>query len=374
MNALPSTVADVVGASGRVAVPPGLAVVDAVAPQTTKDASNVLRAAASEGVTVGFTGSGTSLELGGARSYALGMVSSGFGEIVDWQPEDLTVVVGSGVSIGALESELRTRRQTALLPTDEPDRTVGGVIAEGASSVSRLKYGPTRDRVLEVTIATGYGEEVRGGGRVVKNVTGYDLPRLVTGSMGSLGFIGTVCLKLWPSPAVSKVIRVDDAAIALATLFRPVAVLETEAGSFATLEGSEGDVIAQTATVGGEVVDAGLPVHIDLPIRASVRIAPRLIDLGIRALRNAGAERWIAQHGVGVIEAAWSELGPGVFSELRGAVERSGGWVVLRRGGAHLSAVDPWGASPDSVATQTRMKSLFDPSAVCNPGKLPGGL
>ena len=374
MRSLPSAVSDAVEACGRVRAPAGLAVVDAVAPQTLGDASSVLGAAASEGVTVGFAGSGTSLELGGTRSYDLGMVSSGFGEIIDWQPEDLTVVVGSGVSVGMLESELLTRRQTALLPTVEPSRTVGGVIAEGASSMSRLKYGPTRDRVLEVTIATGYGEEVRGGGRVVKNVTGYDLPRLVTGSMGSLGFIGTVCLKLWPSPAVSKIIRVDDAAMALATLFRPVSVLETDAGSFVTLEGSDGDVAAQTASVGGEVADSGSPTLIDLPIAASVRIAPRFIDVGIGALKNAGAERWIAQHGVGVIEAGWFELDPGVFSELRASVERDGGWVVLRRGGADLSTIDPWGAPPDSVATQTRMKSLFDPSSVCNPGKLPGGL
>ncbi len=374
MTELPPAVAEVVEFSGRGDSPAGLAVAKAVAPLSTSEASDVMKAAAHDGVTVGFAGSGTSLELGGLGQFDLGMVSSGLSEIIDYQPEDLTAVVGSGVDVRDLEGELRARRQTTLLPTDVAGRTVGGVIAEGASSMSRLKYGPTRDRVLEVTIATGYGEEVRGGGRVVKNVTGYDLPRLVTGSMGSLGFIGSVCLKLWPLPAVSRVVRVDDAAMALASLYRPVSVLETDTGSFVTLEGSEDDVRAQTMAVGGGADAAEPPPPIDLPIVASIRVAPRSIAGGLADLQDAGATRWIAQHGVGVIEAGWNDLDTETFTELRKAVERKGGRVVVRRGGGSFDAVDPWGAPPDSIALQASMKKLFDPSAVCNPGKLPGGL
>jgi glycolate oxidase FAD binding subunit len=374
MTELPPAVAETIESLGRADAPTGLGVAEAVAPQSVGDASRVMKAAAHDGVTVGFAGSGTNLELGGLGRFDLGMVSSGLSEIIEYEPEDLTVVVGSGVSIRDLDSELRARRQTTLLPSDVPDRTVGGLIAEGASSFSRLKYGPTRDRVLEVTIATGYGEQVRGGGRVVKNVTGYDLPRLVTGSMGSLGFIGSVCLKLWPLPAVGRVVRVDDAAMALASLYRPVSVLETDTDSFVGLEGSEDDVRAQTTAVGGEVDVAESPPPIDLPIVASIRIAPRSIAFGIGALRNAGATRWIAQHGVGVIEAGWPDLDAETFTELRKSVERDGGRVVVRRGAGSLDAVDPWGSPPGALAIQASMKKLFDPSAVCNPGKLPGGL
>lgn len=374
MTEFPPAVSESIESSGRGVAPAGLLVAETVAPRSTSDASRVMKAAAHEGVSVGFAGSGTGLELGGIGRFDLGMVSSGLSEIIDYQPEDLTVVVGSGVDVRSLENQLRAGRQTTLLPSGVPGRTVGGVIAEGASSYSRLKYGPTRDRVLEVTIATGYGEQVRGGGRVVKNVTGYDLPRLVTGSMGSLGFIGTVCLKLWPMPAISLVVRVDDAAMALASLFRPVSVLETDQGDFVTLEGSEGDVRAQVVAVGGEVDEGGSPPPIDLPIAASIRIAPRSIALGIGALRDAQADQWIAQHGVGVIEAGWSDLDAGTFAELRKSVEREGGRVVLRRGGGTFDAVDPWGSPPDAMAIQTRMKQLFDPASVCNPGKLPGGI
>lgn len=360
---------------GRSVGPGGLEVAETVAPRSMGEASRVMHAAARENLTVGFAGSGSSLELGGFGQYDLGMVSSAMADIIDWQPEDLTIVVGAGVTVGDLATQLTARRQTSFLPTDDPDRTVGGVIAEGASSYHRLKYGPTRDRVLEVRLATGYGEDVRGGGRLVKNVTGYDLPRLVTGSMGSLGFIGAVCLKLWPMPPSTQVVRIDGAAAAFASLFRPAAVLETSNGSFVHLEGSERDVRAQAAAVGGEAVDpSDLGGRIDLPVMVSVRLAPRFIADGIDAVRALAAGRWIAQHGVGVIEAGWSDLGREAFAELRSSIENRGGRAVLRRAGDDLGGVDPWGATPDSIAIQRRMKDLFDPASISNPGKLPGGI
>jgi glycolate oxidase FAD binding subunit len=364
----------VIGSVPQSVAPSALDVAETVAPRSTGEASQVLDRAANERLTVGFAGSGSCLGLGGAGTYDLGLVSSGMSDIIDWQPEDLTIVVGAGLTVGELEAHLTGRRQTSLLPRTNPARTVGGVIAEGASSYSRLKYGPTRDRVLEVTMATGYGERVRGGARVVKNVTGYDLPRLVTGSMGSLGFIGTVCLKLWPTPPVSQVVRVDDAAKTLMSVFRPVAVLETDDGSFVRLEGTEGDVGTQTAAIGGEIVDAAAsPPPIDLDVMASVRVPPRSLAATVDAVRRSAATRWIAQHGVGIIEAGWPELGPEPFGELRRSIQQLDGVTVLRRSGPGLGGVDPWGASPDAVTIQRRMKSLFDPASVCNPGKLPGG-
>jgi glycolate oxidase FAD binding subunit len=303
------------------------------------------------------------------------MISSGIAEIIDWQPDDLTVVVGSGVSVGALEAQLEERHQTALLPLGDPSRTVGGVVAEGASDYSRLKYGPTRDRVLEVTFATGYGEVVRGGGRLVKNVTGYDMPRLVTGSLGSLGFVASVCLKLWPTPPVRQIVQVADPAEALARLFRPVAVLETDSGSFVYLEGSVGDVGAQAASISGEAVGtpAG-PSPIDSPIAASVRIAPRSMAMALALVTESDPHRWVAQHGVGLIDVGWNVLDADAFGSLRTSIESAGGRLVLRRGGANLASVDSWGAEPASQAIQQRLKALFDPASICNSGKLPGGL
>lgn len=375
MTVARESLASVIAACDPAPAPEGLATPQTIAPRSVEEAARVLGSAAADKSSVGFAGSGSALELGGNRPYEVGMVSAGLAEIIDWQPEDLTVVVGSGMTVGDLEAQLSSRQQTAFLPGERPARTVGGVIAEGASAFNRLKYGPMRDRVLEVTLAAGYGEAVRGGGRLVKNVTGYDVPRLVTGSMGSLGFIATVCLKLWPLSPVRRVVRVDDAAAVLPRLFRPVAVLETDSGSFVHLDGTAGDVAAQMALIGGQDIgEHEEPSPIALPVTVSIRVAARSIEPALVSLAGADPERWIAQHGVGVIEAGWSSLDAEAFGELRSSIEAEGGRVVLRSGGPGLAGIDPWGTPPGTQAIQQRMKELFDPSSICNPGKLPGGM
>ncbi|MDA2979858.1 MAG: FAD-binding oxidoreductase [Actinomycetota bacterium] len=355
--------------------PAGLEAAGAVAPHSPEQAALLMSACAAEGLTVGFWGSGARREVGGARPYDMGLLSSQMADVIDWQVDDLTIVVGSGMTVGTLERLLASERQTSLLPTMDPSRTIGGLIAEGASGYARLKYGPSRDRVLETTIVTGYGKIVRGGGRLVKNVTGYDLPRLVTGSLGSLGFITSVCLKLWPVAITSATGRVRDAQEALERLYRPVAVLETDVGNFATFEGSVSDVrsqvLAAEATVEGE---PRWPAPITSPVMLSIRVPPRLVRDARSGVVEAGANRWIAQHGVGVVDAGFETLPIDRFAALRSEVEAMGGAAVVIRSGRQLEGVDPWGAVPSTFGVQTSMKALFDPAGVCNPGKLPGGL
>ena len=126
-----------------------------------------------------------------------------------------------------LQNSRRVWRPAArppFFPETPGAATVGGVLAAAISGYRRARYGPTRDRILEVTVVTGDGRIVKAGGRVVKNVTGYDLPRLVVGSLGSLGVIVSACLKLWPLPAASATITLDDPVLA-GSVYRPLAVL-----------------------------------------------------------------------------------------------------------------------------------------------------
>lgn len=338
-------------------------------PATTDEAVAIVSTAAAEGRRLWFAGSGTI-----AQPSSTSVVSSArMAKIIDWQPDDLTAVAEAGVRVGDLEATLAERSQTSLLPIADPDRTIGGLIAEGASSPARLKYGPTRDRVLEVTMVTGYSQVVRGGGRLVKNVTGYDLPRLVTGAHGSLGWISSVCLKLWPLPSVVSVVAIDDPSVALATLYRPVSVLESDTGSFAIVEGTAADVSAQIALVDGrEVPDA--PLMRQHQVRASVRVPPRFLSEAVSWVSDAGASQYIAEHGVGVVEAGWSDLTRADFMAVRVRAEELGGAAVLRRAGSTLDGIDRWGAPPPSIEIQRRLKTLFDPSGVCNSGILPGGV
>lgn len=222
-------------------------------------------------------------------------------------------------------------------------------------------------------MATGYGRVIRGGGRLVKNVTGYDLPRLVTGSLGSLGFIGTVCLKLWPVPPVVRAVAIGDPIRVQAELFRPAAVLETEAGSVVLLEGSPSDVAAQIEAA-GSIGEAMLPSAIASTIRISVRIPPRHLASTLEQVRNLAPERFVAQHGVGVIDVGFDDVERDAVFELRTHAESVGGSVVVVRSDTLLGGIDPWGAPGSTIGIQQRLKALFDPWGVCNPGILPGGI
>ncbi len=344
-----------------------------ISPGSLEEAAEALTTAVNSSTPVRFAGSGSRAGLGSVEDCPTIMDTASMTSVIDWLVEDLTVVVGAGMRVGELETLLATKNQTTLLPTAEPRRTVGGLIAEGASGFERLKYGPTRDRTLEVTMATGYGKVVRGGGRLVKNVTGYDLPRLATGSLGSLGFLGSVCLKLWPIAPVRRAVATNDPARVHRELFRPVAVLETEAGSVVMVEGSESDVAAQVALAGAGP-DVALPEPIGSAVLCSLRVPPRNVSATVERLQEAHPERFTAQHGVGVIDVGFDSIDADLFLAVRAGIEETGGSAVILRPGDSLLGIDPWGTPPSTVGIQRRMKELFDPSRVCNPGILPGGI
>src|SRR5690606_42037198 len=103
-------------------------------------------------------------------SFDVVAATGGLAGIEDWIPDDRTVVAGAGPSVAELEAELKSGGETALLPEQPGQATVGGVVATGSSGYARLRYGPTRDRILEVQAVTGDSRHIKGGGRVVKNV------------------------------------------------------------------------------------------------------------------------------------------------------------------------------------------------------------
>ncbi|MFV9673225.1 MAG: FAD-linked oxidase C-terminal domain-containing protein, partial [Acidimicrobiia bacterium] len=250
--------------------------------------------------------------------------------------------------------------------------TIGGVVAAGLSGYRRLRYGPTRDRVLQVGLATGYGKVVSGGSPVVKSSTGYGLPRLLTGSLGSLGLIGSVTLKLWSQPLTTATVEIEDATAALKSTYRPLAVLETSEGSFLYLGGPESQVASQARSVGGDP-RPGLvwPGSIAGPIRIEFRVPALFVPDAIDWAKRLGAERWIAEHGVGRVDAGVAGIDDGVFAAARSWAESTGGALVMATGG--VTGIDPWGTPPASIEIQRRIKEAFDPAGICNPGIMPGG-
>jgi glycolate dehydrogenase FAD-binding subunit len=288
--------------------------------------------------------------------------------LVAYEPAEMIAVVEAGMRIGELERILAEGGQE--WPSDAPnDATVGGVIASGASSPRRLKVGALRDTVLEAEIVTGDGRLVRSGARTVKNVTGYDLHKLVAGSLGTLGVIVQVALKVRPLPHARRTLRFEgDLALArelVDAVHGSTSVLATPGAVQLRLEGWPEEVEEQTAIARriatATVADDG-PFPSDrpweaMPVVAEAAVPPSRLDATIVG------DAWGALAGVGL---AWVGLGTpnGELGELRDRVRAAGGIAPVVRGPGGLG--DAPVAAPD---VQRRLKEAFDPNGVLAPGR-----
>jgi glycolate oxidase FAD binding subunit len=256
-------------------------------------------------------------------------------------------------------------------PSDAPeDATVGGVIASGASSVRRLKVGALRDTVLETELVTGDGRLVRSGARTVKNVTGYDLHKLVVGSLGTLVVIVQVALKVRPLPRTRRTLRFDGglemAQRGLEATPGAASILVSPSVFDLRLEGWPAEIeeqtAAATASLGGSVdatEDATFPTERpwqDRPIVAEVAVPSSRLDLA------ASGDAWGALTGVGL---AWVGLeGQDELEALRERVRHAGGIAPTVSGPGGLG--DEPVPAPD---VQRRLQDAFDPNRVLAPGR-----
>ena len=186
-----------------------------VLPASTHEIQEVLDYASDNGLSVIPAGSGTKLGIGNPpEGVDLVLSTSRLDQVLEYEPADLTVTVEAGIQLAVLQAKLAEHGQ--YLPLDPPyaDRcTIGGITATNASGPSRLQYGAARDRVLGMRVVQSSGTVVKSGGKVVKNVAGYDLNKLYLGSYGTLGVITEVSLKLQPLPEIERTILVTFADI-----------------------------------------------------------------------------------------------------------------------------------------------------------------
>lgn len=179
-----------------------------VLPASTHEIQEVLGYATDSGLSVIPAGTGTKLGIGNPPEQVdLVLSTSRLDQVLEYEPADLTVTVEAGIQLAALQARLGQHGQ--YLPLDPPyaDRcTIGGITATNASGPSRLRYGSTRDRVLGMRVVQSSGTVVKSGGKVVKNVAGYDLNKLYLGSFGTLGVITEVSLKLQPLPEIERTV------------------------------------------------------------------------------------------------------------------------------------------------------------------------
>lgn len=341
-----------------------------VAPHTITELEQVLDLASEYKLAALVWGGGTHQGYGHRIDSDLVISTAVLNRLIDWQPEDFTVTVEAGMLVGGLEARLAERGQTAVLPELPGNATVGGVMAAGVSGWRRARYGPTRERVLEVDLVTGDGRRVKAGGRVVKNVTGFDIPRLAVGSFGSLGVIAQTTLKLWPVPSETATVTVDDGDRALALAYRPGAIVETDGVTKVFVGGTPAEVAGQVAVLDGQVA-TGWTWDLELTgeMRWSLRVPPASLREAIGLLPPG----WQYQAGLGVGELRAASSTADGAAELRAWAEARSGTLVLVEGPDSLYAeMDPWGTPPQGLEIQKQLVRRFDPCRVVNPGRLPG--
>lgn len=281
---------------------------------------------------VAVEGARTRWALGGELAAGTRLVRAPAG-IVEHRPEEMTVRVRAGTSVADLHGELAAFGQRTGLA--RRGGTVGGALAVGENDVCVLGRGRVRDAVLQVRYVSAEGRVVTGGGATVKNVSGYDLPRLLVGSLGTLGLIGEVVLRTNPVPAVSRWLRAEgaDPFAAFATLYRPSAVLWDGTTTWVEIEGHAPDVDAQRGALG----DGGWEDCDGPPPLPEHRWSMRPGDL--RTLDAADLGPFVASIGVGTVLASR----PRPARPVQGAL-------------AELS---------------NRMKGSFDPTGRFSPGRSP---
>ena len=303
--------------------------------------------------------------------------------VVDYEPSELVVTVRAGTRLRELQALLAERGQ--CLPFEPPQfgvgSTIGGAVAAGLSGPARASVGSLRDYVLGVQIGNGKGELLTFGGQVMKNVAGYDVSRLMAGSLGTLGVIVQVSLKVLPVPPAEATLLFDlSETSARQQLNRwggqplPLNASCWADGHLAVrLRGAQAAVAAAARSMGGQALaperaerqwpalrDQALPFFRLAPgealWRASVPDTATPLNLGPTLVEWHGAQRWI-------------KATPADATHVREAAARAGGHATLFRGGdGSVPVFTP--LAPALAQIHARLKHEFDPAGIFGPGRL----
>jgi glycolate oxidase FAD binding subunit len=393
-------------------------------PASVAELGEVVRRCAADGTAVYHVGGGTMLDYGTPPARPGVALSTGkLDQVIDFPARDMTITVQAGITIAKLQEI--TKAEGLWLPIDvpEPDRaTLGGAIACNVSGPRRYGYGTFRDYVIGISLVNDRGEETKAGGRVVKNVAGYDLMKLYTGALGTLGVITQVTLKLRPVPEErALVVFADDDIDRLGDTFdrlhrsetRPAAIdisclpggtidgrAKPSHGGFAVFvlfEGNREAVAWQTEQVQREVPDT---------VGRNLAPADRVyesIAAETQKFRTPASDNWVifraALRPSGLVEFCRRAMGEGavglygpagagvICGYVGGTGLRVEGAQRVLQAVAHAAAAHDgnvivevcptdwkktlpvWGRPPADLALQKAVKRALDPKGIFNPGR-----
>jgi len=337
--------------------------VDLIHPTDEAEVVDALRTATGEGTRMRVVGGRKHTRAENTGEIDAELWTTALDRVVAHDPAEMLCVVEAGIRLGELRRLLAEGGQE--WPVDEPDdATVGGVIAADVALPRQLRVGCLRDTVVEMAFVTGDGRRIRSGARTVKNVTGYDLHRLLTGSVGTLGVITQVAFKVRPSPKAARTLVTREGGVELASRLLdavplPAAVVAEHDRVLLRLEGWPEEV-AEQARLANEVAvlaDADpaarlVPPFPDARIVSQVAVVPsRLADC------VEGHDRYRALLGVGYAWIACDDAGR--FAAVRERVAALGGIANAVRGGV---AAGPLEVPLPEI--QARLKAAFDPAGI----------
>ena len=408
----------------------------AVTPADVEGISAVLSLAARDGKKIAPWGGGTQMSLGNVPTgidlvLGLGRLK----RLLSHEPADLVASVEAGMTLKALQRELATKGQFLPLEAPLPSRaTIGGILAANSSGPARLAYGAPRDWLIGAKVVHSDGVVTRSGGRVVKNVTGYDLNKLYVGSLGTLAVFVEATFKIAPLPSDRTALiatypsvpaAIDSAQQLLRQSFTPhgvqvinreimgrlpqLDIMNEEAAAIAlfagrtlavkrkvddsagvmriggpkaveTLSGAEGDALWQSVT------DLGWGAEGTPHLALKVSILPSQVGDFLEVAGAIGApglvQGLVADVGWGQVRSLWwGDEGSGgavdglegMVAGVREAARRRAGHVVVERCPIDIkSKIDVWGDPLESLDLMRRVKSELDPAGILNPGRYAG--
>ena len=390
-----------------------------VFPNSVEALSETVRQCAADRLTFAPIGSGSKFSWGnGLALDALMLVSTAkLDQVIDHAVGDLTVTVQAGMRFGELQTQLKKAGQfVAIDPSYEDRATVGGIVATGDSGALRHRYNSVRDMVLGVELVRSDGERVKAGGRVVKNVAGYDLMKLLTGSYGTLGIMTQVTLRLYPLQESSQTVFLSGEASAVARVMQALLNSGLTPTAIDLLSATVCEPLDLSAAMG---LSMGLLVRFQGLAESVTEQVKRLMALGQSQelttavplaedqlwqclgqvlTREASADRVLCKWAVRSAEtvatlsylqekfpdaSARFHVGGGLgqvqfpsvtAAELLGVrsfVEARGGFLTVLEAPDELKAsLDVWGYQGNGLGWMRSIKQQFDPQGLLSPGRL----
>ena len=391
----------------------GLAPRAVVLPGAREEVSAIVRLAEEAGWSIVPWGGGTLKDAGSlSEPPDLVLATRRLKRLVDYQPDDMTITLEPGITLTEVSDLLLPRKQ--LLPLDPPlpdAATVGGIVASAASGPSRAGYGSPRDWLIGCRVIGSGGRETRGGGQVVKNAAGYDLPRLYTGSWGSLGVLVELTFKVTPCPEALgyAAVRLADADAAermlaatlhsdlqpvvleltndpsVSSVGRPFALFFQFAHSREAVAWQQRELCKVAGEQGGEYAAPGdeegtrilsglrnLPARGELLCRIAT-LSSRLPALAWEAARICGADCRITARAANgqLFLSSPGQPPPELGSSLRALADDAGArCVFLRVPPAWRGRVEPWGAWSGGDRLMRSIKCALDPAGVFSRGRI----